>query len=115
LGDAWEDGNSPNAATSESACLPNEGRNRKTKMPRKAGDGLWITLTLHNEERGDEMRGGDFSLREKSPDTRSPAETSGTNRNVERLFSFHGTRILLRNLSEARISGAGRLGRLSIK
>ena len=96
MGNAWEDGDSPDTATSESVYLPNEGRNGKSEMTRKARNRLRLTMAIHNEKRSDEMRGRYRSFREKPADSRIPSETSGTDGNIERFFLLHGTRILLK-------------------
>jgi hypothetical protein len=56
LGDRWEDGDSPDTATTESLCLSNEGGDGKAEMTGKAGDGLRLALAIYNEKRGDKMR-----------------------------------------------------------
>ena len=93
---AWENGDSPNTSTSEPLYLPNEGRNGKSEMAGKAGNGLRLAMTIYNEKRGDEMRRRDNSFREKPANSGSPTETSGTDWNVECFFLLHGTRILLK-------------------
>ena len=78
----WEDGDPPDAASGETLCLANEGGNGKTKMTRKARNRLRLTLAIYNEKRGDKMRGGNIGFGEKPPNSRSPTETTGTDRNV---------------------------------
>ena len=96
MGTGWEDGDSPDTATSESVYLPNEGGDGKAEMTGKAGDGLRLALTIYNEKRGDEMRRRHSSFREKPSDSGSPTETSGADADIECLFFLHGTRILLK-------------------
>ena len=96
MGNAWEDGDSPDTATSKSVCLPNEGRDGKSEMTRKAGDRLRFSLAIYNEKRGDKMRRRYSSFREKPADCGCPTETSGTDADIECLFFLHGTRILLK-------------------
>ena len=96
MGNAWEDGDSPDTATSESVYLPNEGGDGKAEMTGKAGDRLWLALAIYNEKRGDKMRRRHISLREKPANSGSPTETSGTDADIECLFFLHGTRILLK-------------------
>ena len=95
MGNAWEDGDSPDTATSESLYLPNEGGAGKAEMTGKAGDGLRLALAIYNEKRGDKMRRRNSSLREKPADSRIPSETSGTDGNIERFFLLHGKQTLL--------------------
>jgi hypothetical protein len=40
--------------------LPNEGRDGKAEMTGKTVNRLWLTLTIYNEKRGNEMGGGDI-------------------------------------------------------
>jgi hypothetical protein len=90
LGETWEDGDSPDTATSESVYLPKEGGDGKAEMTGKAWDGLRLALSIYNEKRSDEMGGRDFRFREKSADFGGPAETSGTDRNGERYLLHRG-------------------------
>jgi hypothetical protein len=71
LGNTWEDGDSPDTATSESLCLPNEGRNGEAEMTGKTVNRLWFTLTIYNEKRSDKMRGRDTAFGEKPAYARS--------------------------------------------
>ena len=93
---AWEDGDSADAAAGESLRLSDKGGDRKTKMTGKAGDRLRLALAIYNEKRGDKMRRRHSSFREKPADSGSPTETSGTDADIECLFFLHGTRILLK-------------------
>jgi hypothetical protein len=76
LRNGWEDGDSPDTATSESLYLPNEGGDGKAEMTGKAGDRLRLALAIYNEKRGYKMRRRHSSLREKPADSGSPTETS---------------------------------------
>ena len=60
MGNAWKDGDSSDSPAGESMRLPNEGRDGKAKMTGKAGDRFRFALAIHNEKRGNEMRGGDI-------------------------------------------------------
>jgi len=79
--DAGKDGDPANAAWGESARMAQEGGNRVTKMAGEAGDWARCAGTVFDEERGDEVGGGNRGLGKQAANAEGTAKTATSDGN----------------------------------